>query len=427
LTAWLLALIGAFIGGILLNLMPCVFPVLALKVLTFAESSAADTRSHRLNGLGYTAGVVLSFALLGAALLALRNAGDLLGWGFQLQNPWLVGALSVFFTLIALNLLGIFEVGNWLPQGLANARAKNPTTDAFLSGVLATAVASPCTAPFMGASLGLAIALPTAQGLGVFMAVGLGMASPYLLASWVPAVAHWLPRPGAWMVAFKQLMAFPMMATVVWLLWVFGQQTSLNSAAALLLWLLGIAWLLWSWAQSGSPTARLIWRGIGIMVFAAFTWLLSNPLVHSDNETGTSATAAATGGTDLLGTAALPGTWLPWSAAQVTQSLAAGQPVFVDFTAAWCVTCQVNKATTLTTQAVREAFNAKGVITLQADWTRRNPDITAALNALGRNGVPTYALYAPGAAPVVLSELITPDEVNRVLAALPDTKARQNP
>ena len=427
LTAWLLALIGAFIGGILLNLMPCVFPVLALKVLTFAESSAADTRSHRLNGLGYTAGVVLSFALLGAALLALRNAGDLLGWGFQLQNPWLVGALSVLFTLIALNLLGVFEVGNWLPQGLANARAKNPTTDAFLSGVLATAVASPCTAPFMGASLGLAIALPTAQGLGVFMTVGLGMASPYLLASWVPAVARWLPRPGAWMVAFKQLMAFPMMATVVWLLWVFGQQTSLNSAAALLLWLLGIAWLLWSWAQSGSPTARLIWRGIGIMVFAAFTWLLSNPLVHSDNETGTSATAAATDGTDLLGTAALPGTWLPWSAAQVTKSLAAGQPVFVDFTAAWCVTCQVNKATTLTTQAVREAFNAKGVITLQADWTRRNPDITAALNALGRNGVPTYALYAPGAVPVVLSELITPDEVNRVLAALPDTKARQNP
>ena len=427
LTAWLLALIGAFIGGILLNLMPCVFPVLALKVLTFAESSAADTRSHRLNGLGYTAGVVLSFALLGAALLALRNAGDLLGWGFQLQNPWLVGTLSVLFTLIALNLLGVFEIGNWLPQGLANARAKNPTTDAFLSGVLATAVASPCTAPFMGASLGLAIALPTAQGLGVFTAVGLGMASPYLLASWVPAVARWLPRPGAWMVAFKQLMAFPMMATVVWLLWVFGQQTSLNSAAALLLWLLGIAWLLWSWAQSGSPTARLIWRGIGITVFAAFTWLLNNPLVHSDNETGTSATAAATGGTDLLGTAALPGSWLPWSAAQITKSLAAGQPVFVDFTAAWCVTCQVNKATTLTTQAVREAFNAKGVITLQADWTRRNPDITAALNALGRNGVPTYALYAPGTAPVVLSELITPDEVNRVLTALPDTKARQNP
>lgn len=427
LSAWLLALVGAFIGGILLNLMPCVFPVLALKVLTFAESSTADTRNHRLNGLGYTAGVVLSFALLGAALLALRNAGDLLGWGFQLQNPWLVGALSVLFMLIALNLLGVFEVGNWLPQGLANARSKNPTTDAFLSGVLATAVASPCTAPFMGASLGLAIALPTGQGLGVFVAVGLGMASPYLLASWVPAVAHWLPRPGAWMVAFKQLMAFPMMATVVWLLWVFGQQTSLNSAAALLLWLLGIAWLLWSWAQSGSPTARLIWRGIGVAVFAAFTWLLNNPLVHSDNHTGASPTATAMGGTDASGASALPGTWLPWSAAQVTESLAAGQPVFVDFTAAWCVTCQVNKATTLTTQAVREAFNAKGVITLQADWTRRNPDITAALNALGRNGVPTYALYAPGAAPVVLSELITPDEVNRVLAVLPDTKARQNP
>lgn len=424
LAGWLLALVGAFLGGVLLNLMPCVFPVLALKVLAFAESSGAETRAHRLNGLSYTAGVVSSFGLLGATLLALRGAGDLLGWGFQLQDPWLVGALSVLFTFIALNLLGIFEIGNWLPQSLGNVRATNPTTDAFLSGVLATAVASPCTAPFMGASLGLAIALPTAQGLSVFAAVGLGMASPYLLASWVPAVGRRLPRPGAWMVTFKQLMAFPMMATVIWLLWVFGQQTSLDSAAALLLWLLSIAWLLWSWAQPGSSKARSVWRGIGLLVFAAASWLFSNPLVHQGNDAPVTAGAASgAGGTDA---ASPTGAWLPWTNERVGRSLAEGYPVFVDFTAAWCVTCQVNKATTLTVPAIRDAFNSKGVVTLQADWTRRNPDITGALNALGRNGVPTYALYAPGATPVVLSELITPGDVTRVLADLPNRPLDEN-
>ena len=418
-SGWLIALAGAFLGGALLNLMPCVFPVLALKVLAFADGKSADMTKHRQNGLAYTAGVVLSFALLGSALLALREAGDLLGWGFQLQNPWLVGGLATLFTVIALNLFGLFELGNWLPQSVATARSKNATVDAFLSGVLATAVASPCTAPFMGASLGLAIALPTAQGLAIFVAVGLGMASPYLLASWVPAVAQQLPRPGPWMVTFKQLMAFPMMATVVWLLWVFGQQTSINSASALMLWLLSVAWLIWAWAQVATRTTRMVTRGIGVVMFILATWLLSSPMVHSGNATADIASAPSS--------SASPASWQPWSATAVAAHLAKGQPVFVDFTAAWCVTCQVNKATTLTTQSVLDAFAEKGVLTLQADWTRRNPDITEALNTLGRNGVPTYALYVPGAAPLVLSEIITPNDVRDALAGLPNANRTQTP
>jgi thiol:disulfide interchange protein len=209
------------------------------------------------------------------------------------------------------------------------------------------------------------------------------------------------------------------MATVVWLLWVFGQQTSINSASALMLWLLSVAWLIWAWAQVATRTTRMVTRGVGIVMFILATWLLSSPMVHSGNATADFASAPSS--------SASPASWQPWSATAVAAHLAKGQPVFVDFTAAWCVTCQVNKATTLTTQSVLDAFAEKGVLTLQADWTRRNPDITEALNTLGRNGVPTYALYVPGAAPLVLSEIITPNDVRDALADLPNANRTQTP
>ncbi|MEO8120801.1 MAG: protein-disulfide reductase DsbD domain-containing protein, partial [Rhodoferax sp.] len=216
------AVLGALLGGLLLNLMPCVFPVLAIKVMGFAQH-ARDRRGHRISGLAYTAGVLLSFLALGALMLGLRSAGEQLGWGFQLQSPAVVAALAVLFTVMGLNLAGLFEFGRFLPSRVAAHQARSPVLNAFFSGVLAVAIASPCTAPFMGASLGLALGLPALQALLIFASIGAGMALPYLAASLVPAVARLLPRPGAWMATFRRAMAFPMFATVVWLVWVLGQ------------------------------------------------------------------------------------------------------------------------------------------------------------------------------------------------------------
>ncbi|MEI7786745.1 MAG: protein-disulfide reductase DsbD domain-containing protein, partial [Betaproteobacteria bacterium] len=233
-TGWLLALLGALLGGMILNLMPCVFPVLAIKALGFSQQ-----RGDRLQqGLAYTAGVLLSFVALGALLLALRAGGEQLGWGFQLQNPAIVAALAILFTLIGLNLAGLFEFTQLAPGRLAALQWRHPAADAALSGVLAVAIASPCTAPFMGASLGAALSLPAWQGLAIFAALGLGMALPYLLISAVPALGRALPRPGPWMLRLKQVMAFPMLATVIWLLWVLGQQSGIDGVAALMVVLL---------------------------------------------------------------------------------------------------------------------------------------------------------------------------------------------
>jgi thiol:disulfide interchange protein len=269
-----------------------------------------------------------------------------------------VAGLAVLFTVLGLNLIGLFEFGSVLPSSIATARAKNPTVDSFLSGVLAVAVASPCTAPFMGASLGFALGLPAIEALLIFAAIGVGMALPYLVASFIPAVARVLPRPGAWMNTFKKLMAFPMFATVVWLVWVLGQQLplfdSLSEAKAQ--------------ETNGFETSRVRWQ--------------------------------------------------PWQPGSVDQLLAKGQPVFVDFTAAWCVTCQFNKKATLSKPELLAEFDAKKVQLLRADWTRRDPAIGAALKELGRSGVPVYVLYAPGKAPQVLSEIISVDDVRQALGKI---------
>ena len=399
-----LSLLLALLGGTLLNLMPCVFPVLSLKVMGFARH-AHDRRGLVTGGLAYTAGVVLSFVALAALLLALRAGGEQLGWGFQLQQPAVVAALAALFTLIGLNLAGVFEFASVLPSSWAAARARHPVVDSALTGVLAVAVASPCTAPFMGASLGAAMTMPAAQGLAVFAALGLGMALPYLAASAWPGLARLLPRPGVWMAHFKVLMAFPMFATVVWLVWVLGQQAGIDGAAALLGLLLALAFTAWA---LGSPAlGRRARNGFGaaalLLMAVALFWavpVLRHEAVAQAND------AAAD--------------WQPWSPERVAQAQAAGQPVFVDFTAAWCVTCQFNKRTTLADAQVMADFAAAKVLLLRADWTRRDADISAELSRFGRSGVPVYALYAPGAAgPVLLSEILSVDEVRRAIAALP--------
>jgi thiol:disulfide interchange protein len=395
------ALLGALLGGLILNLMPCVFPILAIKVVAFTRH-ADDRRAHRLSGLAYTAGVVVSFAALGAAMLALRAAGEQLGWGFQLQSPGVVAALAALFTLIGLNLAGVFEFGAFLPSGVASLEAKHPTVNAFLSGVLAVAIASPCTAPFMGASLGLAIGLPAIEALLVFVAIGIGMALPYLAASWVPAIARLLPRPGAWMDTFRKVMAFPMFATVAWLVWVIGQQSGIDGAAALLVLLVALSMVAWAMTLAGRT--RVVVGAISLASLAALA-VLAGPSV-----TRIAPPAAAT---QAEGSA-----WQAWEPGRVDQILAGGRPVFVDFTAAWCVTCQYNKKTTLSRDDVLGDLAAKNVAMLRADWTRRDPAITAALGQLGRNGVPVYVFYAAGKPPVVLSEVLSADEVRAAIARL---------
>ncbi|MEO5771876.1 MAG: thioredoxin family protein [Burkholderiaceae bacterium] len=391
------ALLFALVGGMLLNLMPCVFPILTLKLLGFA-GHAHSRRTLLANGLAYSAGVVLSFVGLAALLLALRAGGEQIGWGFQLQSPMFVAALAVLFTLIALNLAGLYDFGSLLPSGLASMRLRHPLADSALTGVLAVAVASPCTAPFMGAALGLAFTLPPAQALTLFAALGVGMALPYLAASAWPRLARVLPQPGAWMATFKTAMAFPMLATVVWLAWVLGQQTGTDGIAALLAVLVALAFALWAWGRIESGRmARAAWSTAGVVLLGlALSWALPN---------WREAQAAA----PVKGASSDEARWQPWSAERVAALNAEGRAVFVDFTAAWCVTCQVNKRTTLGDTTVLAHLDAQRVVLMRADWTRRDAAISAELARLGRNGVPVYAIYKPGQPmPTLLPELLSP-------------------
>ncbi|MEJ8823841.1 protein-disulfide reductase DsbD domain-containing protein [Variovorax humicola] len=400
-----IALAGALLGGLLLNLMPCVFPVLAIKVLGFARQ-AGDRSAHRAAGLAYTAGVLVSVLALGGVMLALRAAGSQLGWGFQLQSPAVVAALAALFTVIGLNLAGVFEFGPMAPSRIRSAEAKHPVANDFLSGVLAVVIASPCSAPFMGASLGLAIALPAAQALLLFAALGFGLALPYLLAAFVPAVATLLPRPGAWMQTLRRLLAFPMFATVAWLVWVLGQQSGIDGAGALLALLVCLAAVVWAVTLKGRT------RTVVLTLLIAISALLTRAIGHNvlqPVEPATLASAASASGE--------PARWQKWSSERVNELNGGGQPVFIDFTAAWCVTCQYNKST-LADAGLLAEFDARKVAMLRADWTRRDPAITAALAALGRNGVPVYVLQAPGKPPLVLTEILGKDEVRAALATL---------
>lgn len=408
---WWFAMVSALLGGMLLNLMPCVLPVLSLKVLGFAQNPNGG-RGHARVGLAYTVGVIASFLALAGALLALRAGGEAVGWGFQLQSPWVVAALAALFTLIGLNLVGVFDVGSVVPSRVASLRVKSPTLDAALTGVLAVAIAAPCTAPFMGAALGYAATLPAAQALPVFASLGLGMALPFLAVSVMPGLAARLPKPGAWMLRFKALMAFPMFATVVWLTWVLGLQVGMDGAAGLLAVLVALALAAWGVGQ----TRWLAALGIASLA-AALLWAWPLWRVMADD--------ASTTQVSINGNAANQA-WQPWSAAAVAAHQAAGRTVFVDFTAAWCVTCQVNKRSTLGHPQVLAAFQQQGVVTMRADWTRRDAAIANELVRLGRHGVPVYALYRAGPAaanhrpdplPELLPELLTPALVLSALQA----------
>jgi thiol:disulfide interchange protein DsbD len=389
----------------ILNLMPCVFPVLTLKVLGFATHH--DTKpTLRHEALAFAGGVIATFVALGLLLAALRAGGEQLGWGFQLQSPVVVAALAILFFVLALNLSGVFEFGQLAPSGIAGWTSKNRSVDAFGSGVLAVVIASPCTAPFMGAALGFAMASPAAMMLTVFVALGVGMALPYMLLAWFPGWRRRLPRPGPWLERFRQVLAFPLYATVIWLAWVLGAQRDNDAVVRLLVALLGIGFALWAWRIVRSGGARP-WGIVAVLALVASA-LVAWPLFTADSDSGAKPAAAAPADDD----------WLAYTPARLAEQTASGRGVFLEFTAAWCVTCQVNKKLVLDRSDVRAEFARRNVALMRADWTRRDPAITRALAELGRNGVPVYVLYRPGKQPLLLPEVLQPSTVLDGLATL---------
>ena len=407
------ALLFAFLGGVVLNLMPCVFPILGIKVLGFVNGRDDSPAQLRASGLAFGAGVVLSFLVLAGGLLALRAAGAGLGWGFQLQSPPVVAGLAVLMVALALNLLGVFSVGEKVASAGGRLDRGEGLSGAFLSGVLAVIVATPCTAPFMGAALGFALSQPAALALLVFATLGVGMALPYVVLSFRPSLVRRLPRPGPWMETLKQGLAFPLLATAVWLVWVFGLQAGLDAAAGLLLALvlLGLAAWVWGrWPGHAGHRARTTARAFAVAVVIAAVGVV----------------IVASGGLGDGGVRQVEAAddWDAWDGDRVEALVAAGEPVFVDFTAAWCLTCQVNKKTVLHREVVRQAFAERGVTTMRADWTAEDPAITAALDGFDRSGVPLYVLYPGGdAEPVLLPEVLTTGLVLDALDALPTSVA----
>jgi thiol:disulfide interchange protein len=391
------ALLFAFLGGILLNLMPCVFPVLSLKALAVVKASGLSLREKRMEGLLYTAGVMVSFLALAGALLAFRAGGEAVGWGFQLQSPVVVAVLATILFAVGMSLAGYVELAGsftGLGQGLVD---RGGAAGAFATGVLATIVATPCTAPFMATALGAAMLLPPAAALAVFAALGFGLAFPMLLISEVPAIGRLLPRPGPWMERFRQFLAFPVLATVVWLVRVLGQQAGVHAVAALLGVFLLLAFAVWLWRTGSAGVGRAIGRGLAVLALVAAGWLV---WLTGEQQ---AAPAAADGG---------PLAAEPYDPVRLAAYRAAGEPVFVNFTAAWCITCLANERVALSTETVARRFGEFGVRYMKGDWTRRDPVITEALAAYGRSGVPLYLYFAPGGAEaVVLPQLLTPDIV----------------
>lgn len=393
LSSWL-AVAMAFIGGLILNVMPCVFPVLSLKILSLVQDR--QRINLPLHGVVFTLGVLLTMLVLAGVLIAVKSAGISVGWGFQLQSPIFVASLAVIFAAISVNLLGWFEFSGVRVSG---GSYSNSLLNCFATGVLAVVAASPCTAPFMGAALGYALTASIRESIFVFLALGLGMSLPWLVLSLFPVLTAWMPKPGAWMNVFRKLMAIPMLLTMIWLLWVLSQQVSFT---ALVLYIAAVISLCVCLFLYGKLQFSLLTAKLPIVLSAACVVLLfaaaSSPLFRQPDAAVQAADA--------------------WSPQAVENALKAGKPVFVDFTASWCVTCQANKIAVLDREDIREAFKQHGVVFLVADWTNQNPDITQALESFGRSGVPLYILYSPEGKTTVLPELLTKNIVIEALDKL---------
>ncbi len=385
-----MAALFAFFGGLILNLMPCVLPVLSLKALGLASSHS--NRGQRIaHGWWYTAGIVMSFCAIAGLLIALKSAGSAIGWGFQLQSSWFVGALVYLFFLMAFLLAGAADFsGQWMGFGQALASGGG-YRGSFFTGGLAVLVASPCTAPFMGTAMGFALTQGSVIALLVFICLGLGMAAPFLLLSYLPQLGRWLPKPGAWMERFREFLAFPLLATAIWLLWVIGRQNGVDAVALVLCGCLLIAVALWF--NGASPAVKIA----RLILFSSALLLLANPVLR----------AANTGDRGFES----------FSEARVEQLRAQGAPVFVNFTADWCITCLANEKWVLSTEAVTEAFKQQQIAYLKADWTNYDPVISATLERWGRSGIPLYLYYPadPESPAQVLPQILSVELVLSVI------------
>lgn len=409
--SFLWAITFALLGGLILNLMPCVLPVVSLKVMSFVKMSG-DSRAELLkHSMGFTLGVLLSFWILAGALLILQATGQAVGWGFQLQNPLFIAALSLLFVLLALNLFGVFELGTSISglAGEAEAKSSGPLSS-FWSGVFATAVATPCTGPFMGSALGYALTQPYYISFAVFTALGLGMALPYLLIGIFPSLIRWLPKPGAWMESFKQGLGFVMLATVIWLLWVFTGQTSELGLFLMLFSFLTLAIGAWIYGHFGALHRRRRVRYTGYILTLVFLVGSLGLAKTASNQVSALETTAHSN-------------WEPFSAEKVALLREKKQPILIDFTAKWCLICQANHLV-MSHPAVMKKFEEYGVVLMKADWTRYEPVITAALKKYGRSGVPLYVLYGEGEEPVILPQVLTPDALISAVENMNQTYVR---
>jgi thiol:disulfide interchange protein len=415
----LMAIGLAFLGGLILNCMPCVLPVISFKVLSFVKMAGKSRGLMFKHGLAFSFGVILSFWVLAGVLLLLQSWGESVGWGFQLQEPLFVGILAAVILVFALSLFGVFELGTGFATaaGQATISKEEGLISSFLSGVLATAVATPCTGPFLGTAIGFAVTLPTFQALMIFTSLGLGMASPYLLLGAFPELLKWMPKPGNWMIVFKEIMGFIMMATVLWLVWVFGAQTDTFALFILLVgfFFLAIgAWILGKWGTPiKSKNTRIIGYAAALLIFVlgGVTIAKASTLAPVPSPSYLNSEVALTdpAGADQ---------WIPFSPEKLAELQAQGTPVFIDFTAKWCLICQANHAM-LETESVREKFQEKKVVKMLADWTKKDPVIAEWLKKFGRNGVPLYVMFDGEQNPAILPQVLTPDLITEQLDLLP--------
>nr|MCS5578968.1 thioredoxin family protein [Gammaproteobacteria bacterium] len=410
-----LYMLFAMLGGMILNLMPCVFPVLSIKALSFTKNIGESRYKQRMDGVAYTVGVITAFVVLASALIALRAGGEAVGWAFQFQQPWFLAFIVYLFFLMGLSLSGVFEIGTSIMGAGASLSDQGGYKGSFFTGVLATTVATPCTAPFMGPAIGFALAQSWAVAMLVFISLGLGMALPILVLSFAPILFRYLPKPGAWMETFKQFMAFPLYVSALFFLWVLGNQVGVIGMSLVLVGCVLFAFAAWMYQRrfSMGPTMRAAQIAVGVGAFAVAIYLMQSSFLQSSGSNQVVSQEFDADGNPIQN-------YEIFSAARLNELQSEGRPVFLNMTAAWCITCLANEQTTLGTERVQQSMSDNDITYMKGDWTNEDPEITAVLDQFNRPSVPLYVLY-PGDAskePLILPQILTPGILSRAFESI---------